>query len=116
MQRSLQPDQHPFERAREYKRALNTVKLNKHFAKPFVGAMEGHLDGVQCMAKSPASLATIGDHAFDGCSSLTTLTLVSDNAEPRVLRREQPFGTRAVRQVRLCLSVFRDLSLPDPLT
>lgn len=66
VQRSLLPDQHPFERAREYKRALNTVKLNKHFAKPFVGSLEGHLDGVQCMAKSPASLATILSGACDG--------------------------------------------------
>jgi len=64
--RSLQPELHPFERAREYKRALNAVKLDQHFAKPFVGALEGHSDGVHCFAKNAASLAMLVSGACDG--------------------------------------------------
>ena len=44
-----------------------------------------------------AGLTTIGPWAFANCSSLTTLTIVSDHAEPRVLRREQPFGTKELK-------------------
>ena len=64
--RSLAPELHPFERAREYKRAVNAVKLDKHFAKPFVGALEGHTDGVHCLAKNSASLAMLASGACDG--------------------------------------------------
>lgn len=38
VQRNAAPELHPFERAREYKRALNAVKLDRVFAKPFLGA------------------------------------------------------------------------------
>lgn len=41
VQRSLQPELHPFDKAREFQRAVNTVKLNRHFAKPFVAALDG---------------------------------------------------------------------------
>lgn len=43
--------QHPFERQREYTRALNTTKLERMFAKPFVASLEGHQDGIYTMAK-----------------------------------------------------------------
>jgi WD repeat and SOF domain-containing protein 1 len=39
--KNLDPSHHPFERAREYTRALNAAKLERLFAKPFVGALEG---------------------------------------------------------------------------
>lgn len=64
--RSLAPEVHPFERGREYVRALNAVKLDKHFSKPFVGALSGHMDGVNCMAKSPAAISTIISGGCDG--------------------------------------------------
>jgi len=64
--RSAQPELHPFERGREYVRALNAVKLDKHFSKPFVGALGGHMDGVNCLAKSPVALATIVSGGCDG--------------------------------------------------
>ena len=47
---------HPFTREREYVRARNAVKLDKMFAKPFVGALEGHADGVYAMTTSSTSL------------------------------------------------------------
>ena len=47
---------HPFTREREYVRARNAVKLDKMFAKPFIGALDGHADGVYAMATSSTSL------------------------------------------------------------
>ena len=35
--RNLDPELRPMQRAVEYKRALNAVKLDKTFAKPFAG-------------------------------------------------------------------------------
>jgi len=50
--RNLDPTLHPLERAREYTRALNAVKLDKIFAKPFVGDLHGHKDGVFLYGKT----------------------------------------------------------------
>eukprot|EP01036_Dinobryon_divergens_P023440 gene23440-31786_t len=43
--RNRDPVLHPFERAREYTRAVVATKLDKIFAKPFIGALDGHKDG-----------------------------------------------------------------------
>lgn len=65
--RNLDPEQHPFERAREYTRALNAVKLERMFAAPFVGQMgNGHVDGVYSMAKDPGSLERFASGSGDG--------------------------------------------------
>ena len=48
--RNKDPALHPFERAREYTRAVVATKLDKIFAKPFVCALDGHKDGVHCTA------------------------------------------------------------------
>ena len=50
-----------------------------------------------------AGITWISHDAFDGCSSsrspsITTLIIVSDHAEPRVLTQQQPFDTEAVEQ------------------
>lgn len=42
------PALHPFDRAREYTRALVATKLDKIFAKPFLASLDGHKDGVYC--------------------------------------------------------------------
>ena len=42
------PSLHPFERAREYTKALTATKLDKMFAKPFINALDGHRDTVFC--------------------------------------------------------------------
>ena len=47
------PELHPFEAEREYQRALNAVKLERTFAKPFVGSLEGHRDGLTNISKHP---------------------------------------------------------------
>ena len=47
--RNRDPKLHPFAKEREYTRALVATKLNKMFAKPFIGALEGHADGIMCL-------------------------------------------------------------------
>ena len=65
--RNLDPSHHPFERAREYTRALNAVKMERMFAAPFVAQMgQGHVDGVYSMAKDPGSLERFASGSGDG--------------------------------------------------
>lgn len=66
MPRNYDPALHPFEAAREYTRALNAVKLERVFAKPFIGNLEGHKDAVYCVSKHPGSLSTLLSGAYDG--------------------------------------------------
>ncbi|KDO35683.1 hypothetical protein SPRG_18842 [Saprolegnia parasitica CBS 223.65] len=64
--RNYDPSLHPFERPREYTRALNATKLDKIFAKPFIAALDGHCDSVSCFASSPKSLVAFVSGACDG--------------------------------------------------
>ncbi|KAK3707063.1 Protein sof1 [Vermiconidia calcicola] len=65
--RNLDPAQHPFERAREYTRALNSVKLERMFASPFVAQLgKGHVDGVYKLAKDPSALDRFASGSGDG--------------------------------------------------
>lgn len=57
---------HPFEAVREYTRALNAVKLDRIFAKPFISNLDGHKDTVSCICKHPSQLSTIATGAYDG--------------------------------------------------
>lgn len=66
MPRNYDPVLHPFEAPREYTRALNAVKLDRVFAKPFIGNLEGHKDSITCMAKHPGKLQILLSGAFDG--------------------------------------------------
>ncbi|KAJ1521059.1 hypothetical protein ONE63_002766 [Megalurothrips usitatus] len=66
VQRNYDPDLHPLEAPREYARALNSVKLERMFAKPFVGNLDGHRDGVSCLAKDPKNLSILASGACDG--------------------------------------------------
>ncbi|EGD81158.1 WD repeats and SOF1 domain-containing protein [Salpingoeca rosetta] len=66
MQRNTAPELHPFEAAREYKRALNSVKLERVFAKPFICSLDGHRDGVYCMASHPKKLSQMLSGSADG--------------------------------------------------
>ena len=52
--------------AREYQRALVATKLDKIFAKPFVGALSGHSDSISCFAKSLKSLTNFVSGCYDG--------------------------------------------------
>ena len=62
----LSPVEHPFEAEREYQRALNAVKLERVFAKPFLGSLDGHRDGLTCVSKHPTSLSTLCSASADG--------------------------------------------------
>lgn len=64
--RNLDPLMHPFSRARERTRALNAAKLERIFAKPFIGALEGHVDAVECMARQPGTLDMVASGSWDG--------------------------------------------------
>ena len=57
---------HPFERAREYTRAVVAAKMDRMFAKPFLGAMDDHSDAVHCSSTSPSSLSSFVSGAADG--------------------------------------------------
>ncbi|KAI3887728.1 hypothetical protein MKX03_018575 [Papaver bracteatum] len=63
---NFNPVLRPLERAVEYQRAVNAVKLDKIFARPFMGAMDGHIDAVSCMAKNPNHLKGIFSGSMDG--------------------------------------------------
>ncbi|EJP68197.1 U3 small nucleolar RNA associated protein [Beauveria bassiana ARSEF 2860] len=65
--RNLDSALHPFERAREYKRAVNAVKLERMHASPFVAQLgRGHVDGVYSIAKDPNSLERFASGSGDG--------------------------------------------------
>ncbi|WAR16129.1 DCA13-like protein [Mya arenaria] len=64
--RNYDPSLHPFEAPREYIRALNATKLERVFAKPFLGSLDGHKDGVNCLAKHPNKLSTLLSGSYDG--------------------------------------------------
>ncbi|KIY68889.1 WD40 repeat-like protein [Cylindrobasidium torrendii FP15055 ss-10] len=64
--RNLDPLMHPFARARERTRALNAAKMTRMFAKPFVAALEGHMDAVEVITKKPGDLITVASGSWDG--------------------------------------------------
>ncbi|KAJ2559382.1 Protein sof1 [Coemansia sp. RSA 1933] len=72
--RNVDPELHPLERAREYKRALNSAKLERMFAKPFIASMSGHIDGIYSMAKNPWDLDSIITGSGDGELRLWSLS------------------------------------------
>ncbi|KAI1329258.1 WD40 repeat-like protein [Xylariaceae sp. FL0255] len=73
--RNLDPSVHPFEQAREYKRALNAVKLERMFAAPFIAQLgNGHVDGVYTFAKDPSNLTRFASGAGDGVIKCWDLT------------------------------------------
>ena len=64
--RNVDPTLHPHAAQREYTAALNAVKLERVFAKPFVGSLDGHRDGVYSMITHPKRLPTLISGACDG--------------------------------------------------
>lgn len=64
--RNREPAAHPFQRAREYTRALVATKLDKVMAKPFVGALDGHSDGVHCLSVVRSRNAALISGSCDG--------------------------------------------------
>jgi WD repeat and SOF domain-containing protein 1 len=57
---------HPLQKAREYTRALNSAKLEKIFAKPFVSAWDEHTDAICTIARSNKYLTYFASGTYDG--------------------------------------------------
>lgn len=74
LNRNYNPELHPFEAEREYQRALNAVKLERTFAKPFVGSLDGHRDSLTHLAKHPKSLSTLTSADASGEVRIWNLT------------------------------------------
>lgn len=66
MPRNYDPTLHPLQVPREYTRALNATKLERVFAKPFIGSLDGHKDGVHTLCKHPAHLSILLSGSCDG--------------------------------------------------
>ncbi|PRP76845.1 hypothetical protein PROFUN_14804 [Planoprotostelium fungivorum] len=65
---------HPHMREREWKKALNATKLERMFAKPFVGALSGHRDTPMVVARHPKSITTFMSGSADGQVRIWNLT------------------------------------------
>lgn len=99
--RNLDPSLHPFARAREYTRALNSTKLERMFAAPFVAQLgKGHVDGVYTMAKDPNSLERFASGSGDGVVKVWDL-----------VSREEIWNTSAHENIVKSLCWTRDQQL-----
>ena len=67
--RNLDPALHPFDKAKEYTRALNAAKTERLFAKPFVAAL-AHNEAVYSLAKNPKRLNCMLAGCGDGTIKL----------------------------------------------
>lgn len=56
-----------FQKEKEYVRAINAAKLQQMFSKPFIRAMNDHIDGVYVLAPHPTSITTFASGSVDGC-------------------------------------------------
>ena len=82
--RNLNPALHPFERAREYTRALQATKLERMFAQPFIGQLgDGHRDGVYVLAKNFHSTNQFASGSGDGVIKYWNLTTRQETASFR---------------------------------
>jgi DDB1- and CUL4-associated factor 13 len=57
---------HNLEKPREFIRALNSAKIQKIYAKPFLMGLTGHSDTVISLAKHPHNLINIITGSCDG--------------------------------------------------
>ena len=72
--RNFDPELHPFGSNREYVRAINAAKLERVFAKPFLGALDGHGDGVTALKAHPQRLSCAASASADGEIRIWDLT------------------------------------------
>lgn len=64
--KNTDPNLHPLMKPREYQRALVATKIDKIFAQPFLGCMNGHSDGVSVLAKHNQYLTNCLSGSYDG--------------------------------------------------
>uniref|UniRef100_A0A2K5CQP1 DDB1- and CUL4-associated factor 13 n=1 Tax=Aotus nancymaae TaxID=37293 RepID=A0A2K5CQP1_AOTNA len=72
--RNYDPTLYAFEVPQELVRALHATNLEQVFAKLFLASLDGHRDGVSCLAKYPKNLATVLSGACDGEVRIWNLT------------------------------------------
>ncbi|KAA0185699.1 hypothetical protein HAZT_HAZT002740 [Hyalella azteca] len=72
--RNYDPDLHPFRDARNYKLALNATKLERVFAKPYVGCLV-HGESISAMARHPEMLNYIFSGTYEGQLTLWDTSL-----------------------------------------
>ena len=93
--RNLDPELHPFERAREYTRALNATKMSRMFAAPFVCQLgSGHVDGIYTLAADATSLTRLASGSGDGVVKVWDLPSRSE-----VWQAQAHGGTSIVKSV-----------------
>lgn len=73
--RNFSAPRDPFQPVIEYTRALSAAKLNRVFAKPFIGSLDGHQDGVNILAKHPLRLPIVLSGGQDGQIRLWNIPL-----------------------------------------
>lgn len=64
--RNFDKDYHPMHIQREYSRALNAVKLDRMFAKPFVSCLSGHRDGVTKICSNTNRVSWLASGCMNG--------------------------------------------------
>ena len=64
--RAYDPQQQPMAQQVEHARAVRAAKLDRMFAKPFIGAMAGHRDTIDALAVDPTSLTSLASGSADG--------------------------------------------------
>lgn len=73
--RNLNPALHPFERAREYTKALTATKMERMFAQPFIGQLgDGHRDGIYSIAKNFSTTNQVASGSGDGVIKYWNMT------------------------------------------
>ena len=80
IQRNLDPLLHPYQKPRELVDALNAVKLDKIFAKPFITSLNGHIDSVMCIEVHGLNLNYLISASGDG--GLQILIFRNSTLEP----------------------------------
>jgi WD repeat and SOF domain-containing protein 1 len=88
---------HPFAKARERQRALNAVKMERMFSKPFIGALEGHTEGVELIVKQPKDLKTVASAGWDGGQSHLLTKKVGLNLCLEILVHDLPHRETVLR-------------------
>ncbi|KAH9601579.1 Sof1-like protein [Trypanosoma melophagium] len=64
--RNFDSKYNPMAKQVEFTRAIRAAKLDRMFAKPFLGALSGHQDTIQSIAVDYTSLSTVISGAIDG--------------------------------------------------
>lgn len=72
--KNYDPKLHPHQLQREYQRALNATKLERVFAKPFIGNMSGHGDVVSQLMKHQEKVSVMASGAYDGVIKIWNLS------------------------------------------